>query len=1146
MTQIDAKRKPETKAELKEEGGRIESAGLLRKILAHRFCRYCMEGASLTLSLAVILLGMLSILMTRPSVNLNVLAPAAEDWFKGAFAGRTAEIETYTARWIQEKQAFEIRAANIDVSGLDGMHQGIAEMRAEFALKEGLRNTPELTNLYIDGGALTIARDTEGLVQVGLGTPDTFRRVAPLWSSQTEGIKKGSIDRLERMIVKGVTVYINDETSDLKLSIAEVTGRYIFDGKNIDIESQGDIHTETGRVPYRLNVQTVPDRSAFSANLSIEGLRPIEIAPKRGRYAVLTNLDAPVTLHAEIKSVPVTGLQALNIDFSVGEGRLKTGSTYKPFSSAHIRADYDVPAQSVNVSRLDIESEALNIGGEGHFKNIGSAGSGFMTAPLAFELALHTFRLNPGKKYEGPITIHEGVLQGSIDKAERTLTFETLKLDFGDFQTDFKAIIAKNTDDVLTAINIDGDIKGIVDRESLLSFWPNDFVLGARNWIVKSLQDVDLSDLNLHLAMDEDDIRTGRIANEHLNLDFAANNMNIRYLRKMPWLRESSGVGRLKGNQFDFQVSGGHVDGLIIEKGSVTIPRLTPKGGDLVIEFSGRGPLQEMLRVSNFEPLQYAQRNNMTPSDFSGDGQIHLKITSPLLEHFDPKRIMSVLDGTFTNVSLPSGYGKFNLNDGVLSLHADNQSMEITGPIKIGTWQSNLQWNKTFGANALPGRYSLRGLLNRDDLDNFGVGLRRHFGGEIDVSILGGGHQLDAQTLQINADFKNADVNIGGLWNKSIGDEGALTGIFMLSEGNGGRLDDFKITSSGLALEGSVALASNYRLRSLDMSKAYIDGFIDASVQAKPTDDGVLMLNVAGKYLSVETWVDKAFKTQSSSVSAPLFMTANVDEMLLDENYKLENAIAMFSHTGTGVDAAKLTGTLPEGPFLAEISHDKNIETGVVSKTGTVRVEIPDAAKAAVTFLGMNSIKEGKLVIDGRLPPLSKGLGVNGSAVLTDFILVRAPAFTKILSLASLQGMADTLGGKGMQFDMLEMDFAIDNGVLKVRNGHASGPALGLTGEGDIGFVNKALDFNGVLVPAYTMNSILGDIPLIGDIMVGKKGEGMFALNYAIKGPFRATQVSVNPLSALTPGFLRRIFDVKREKITDSKVKDLIEEQRKD
>jgi len=72
------------------------------------------------------------------------------------------------------------------------------------------------------------------------------------------------------------------------------------------------------------------------------------------------------------------------------------------------------------------------------------------------------------------------------------------------------------------------------------------------------------------------------------------------------------------------------------------------------------------------------------------------------------------------------------------------------------------------------------------------------------------------------------------------------------------------------------------------------------------------------------------------------------------------------------------------------------------------------------------------------------------------------------------------------------------------------------------------MDVDGVLVPAYTFNSVLGNVPLLGDIVVGKEGEGMFALNYSVSGPFEKTQIAVNPLSAFAPGFLRRIFDKPR------------------
>jgi len=162
---------------------------------------------------------------------------------------------------------------------------------------------------------------------------------------------------------------------------------------------------------------------------------------------------------------------------------------------------------------------------------------------------------------------------------------------------------------------------------------------------------------------------------------------------------------------------------------------------------------------------------------------------------------------------------------------------------------------------------------------------------------------------------------------------------------------------------------------------------------------------------------------------------------------------------------------------------------------------------------------------------------------MEDVKIVEAPIMTTMLSLASLQGLADALGGGGLKFNSFEMPFSYEQGRLSVREGRASGPGLGMTGNGEIDFSRKALDMDGVLVPAYTANSLLGSIPLIGDIFVGKKGEGIFALNYTVQGPFDQALVAVNPLSALTPGFLRGIFATKRDELPEQ-LRDQIEELR--
>jgi hypothetical protein len=113
------------------------------------------------------------------------------------------------------------------------------------------------------------------------------------------------------------------------------------------------------------------------------------------------------------------------------------------------------------------------------------------------------------------------------------------------------------------------------------------------------------------------------------------------------------------------------------------------------------------------------------------------------------------------------------------------------------------------------------------------------------------------------------------------------------------------------------------------------------------------------------------------------------------------------------------------------------------------------------------------------------------------------------------------LQGTGIQFVGFEAPFTAEDGVVTLGQSRAWGPALGITLEGEFSRSRDLIALQGTLVPAYTINSVLGAIPLLGDLIIG---EGAFALNYKVKERMSAPVVTVNPLSALTPGFLRGII----------------------
>ncbi len=152
--------------------------------------------------------------------------------------------------------------------------------------------------------------------------------------------------------------------------------------------------------------------------------------------------------------------------------------------------------------------------------------------------------------------------------------------------------------------------------------------------------------------------------------------------------------------------------------------------------------------------------------------------------------------------------------------------------------------------------------------------------------------------------------------------------------------------------------------------------------------------------------------------------------------------------------------------------------------------------------------------------------GVNKSKLkIFDFKINEVPVLAKILTLASLQGIADLLTGEGIRFNDFEMDYEASKNLTEIKEIYAIGPAISILMSGYIE-KEKLISLRGTLVPATTVNKTIAKIPLIGKILVGKKvGEGVFGVSFKIKGPPKDLKTTVNPIKTLTPRFITRTLE---------------------
>ena len=194
---------------------------------------------------------------------------------------------------------------------------------------------------------------------------------------------------------------------------------------------------------------------------------------------------------------------------------------------------------------------------------------------------------------------------------------------------------------------------------------------------------------------------------------------------------------------------------------------------------------------------------------------------------------------------------------------------------------------------------------------------------------------------------------------------------------------------------------------------------------------------------------------------------------------------------------------------------------------------ISDRARPFIkNFDFVKGFEDGKLEYESTI---SKE-GSTSNLLISDFKVSKVPALAQLLTLASLQGIADTLSGEGIRFESFEMKSNSKGNFMNIEDALAIGPAVSILLEGYVD-KGKTVSLRGTLVPATKLNEIIASIPLVGDILVGKKtGEGVVGVSFKMKGPPKDIKTTVNPIKTLTPRFIvRAVEKMKKKKQEESK-----------
>ena len=319
----------------------------------------------------------------------------------------------------------------------------------------------------------------------------------------------------------------------------------------------------------------------------------------------------------------------------------------------------------------------------------------------------------------------------------------------------------------------------------------------------------------------------------------------------------------------------------------------------------------------------------------------------------------------------------------------------------------------------------------------------------------------------------------------------------------------------------NIKLNKNFEV--IDFKKLEIKTFLN---EIKNNDFLVKKLEkvtISGEVFDAEPLLKSLYKKNDQKIFSKNFnseIKINLNKALTGTDDVVSNFVMIASINKGSYDKLSLKG---------EFSENEIVEMSIyqVDKDKKTLQVISDRARPFIkNFDFIEGFEDGKLEYESII---SKEVS-NSNLTITDFKVSKVPVLAQLLTLASLQGIADTLSGEGIRFESFEMKSNSEGNIVNIEDALAIGPAVSILLQGYVD-KGKIVSLRGTLVPATKLNEIIASIPIVGDILVGKKsGEGVVGVSFKMKGPPNDIKTTVNPIKTLTPRFIVRAVEKMKKK----------------
>ncbi len=1052
-----------------------------------RSARIGLEVIAALVAIAVIATGVLAWRASQGPVTLDFLTPRLEAELSGMREGVAVEVGGTVLAWNGWPATFALRLTDLRVTAGEGQTVRVPAVDLRLNLTALLNGTVAPTSITARGARLTIVRAPDGF---RFGTPEA----AP--GPEASDVSTLLPDLLAELMAA--------PRPDRRLSY--LTELRIADAA---LRLRDDILGVAWHAP--------------AANLAL----------RRTQGGLAGEAEVALALGGERARL------AAELAYVQGNGEVDVAAELDRLSLPALTAKLPMLEAAKGITVPLSVSARTSVGLSGEIGDVAAELRGG-----AGELAWPKF-------IPSPRPVRELSARVGLDRAAARLTVEDLRIAFGSEReagpiVTGAATLAREAD----GLSVEGraTASGLA-ADDLADYWPPGLQEegNAREWVTTNIRagTVERAGIEVALIAPGGDLDAAEVDKLDGRLTFSG--LDVHYLRPLPPVTGVDGTATFDADAFRFDVERGRLNGVRVGDTTATITGMSRSDQFLAIDLNTTGPLPDTLAPLAHPRLDLLEPLGLTPEATAGRATVTTTFDFPLIAELTMDEVEVAARARLADAAVRGLLLDRDLRDGQLELTIDKRGMDVSGPVELAGVPLEMTWRENFEDTA-PFRRQVEALVpSLDDAGRARLGLDAgpFLGGPLSLRLNLRTDGDGSGRVKAAVNLKDTELALPFLdWRKPPGIEGTANLTLTLRDERLQAVESFEIATEDDGAENAMLArgqldfaADGGTLRQLLLSRARVRKQDLREVVATPDGNGGWRVRVGGGVLDLEPFLARSEDRQAptpeeapgaTDAGPPLALSApRLDRLRLGEDRYVRDVSLQAERAAEGTwRVLRLDATVP-GRFSRRNDTDSPLSVNYAPQADgrqAIRVEAPDAGAALRALDLYDDLVGGRLVIDGVARAPAPDSPLDAEVDLRDFRVHDAPILARILTVAVLTGIADVMRGQGLGFQSLTGEVTYHAGVLETELLHAYGTSLGITAKGKVDLPDDRIDLRGTIVPAALVNRVLGAIPLLGNILTGGEGEGLIAVTYTVTGPLDDPEVDVNPLSALAPGFLRRLF----------------------